>query len=93
MAWGEGEVIPTGAPPHGIILMGGSGPRRWGRRMVTVIVMTFWYVYWNRLKLFQKLFKLYLHLGLITTPHAFYVHMTYDYSFLMLQPSHDHMAK
>ena len=32
---GEGEVIPTGAPPHRIILMGGSGPRHWGRCVVT----------------------------------------------------------
>ena len=31
---GEGEVIPIGAS-HGIILMGGSGPRRWGRHAVT----------------------------------------------------------
>ena len=42
---------------------------------------------------FFELFKLYLHLGLITTPHVFYVHMTYVYSFLMFHPSHDHMAK
>ena len=27
--------------------------------------------------LFFELFKLYFHLGLITTPHALYVHMTY----------------
>ena len=28
---------------------------------------------------FFELFKLYFHLGLITTPHVFYVHMTYVY--------------
>ena len=32
-----------------------------------VIVMTFWYVFWNGLNFFE-LFKLYFHLGLITTP-------------------------
>ena len=37
-------------------------------------------LYWNGLNFFE-LFKLYFHLGLITTPHAFYVHMTYVYSF------------
>ena len=42
--------------------------------------MTFWYVFWNRLVFFE-LFKLYFHLGLITTPHVLYVHMTYVYSF------------
>ena len=36
--------------------------------------------YWNGL-IFFKLFKLYFHLGLIMTPHVFYVHMTYVYSF------------
>ena len=35
---------------------------------------------WNGLTFFE-LFKLYFHLGLITTPHDFYVHMTYVYSF------------
>ena len=34
-----------------------------------VIVMTFWYVFWNGLSFFE-LFKLYLFLGLITTPHV-----------------------
>ena len=34
-----------------------------------VIVMTFWYVFWNGLNFFE-LFKLYFHLGLITTPHV-----------------------
>ena len=47
---------------------------------------------WNGLNFF-KLFKLYFHLGLIMTPHVFYVHMTYVYSFLMFHSSHDHMAK
>ena len=55
--------------------------------------MTFWYVFWNGLNFF-KLFKLFiLHLGLITTPHAFYIHMTYVYSFSCFILSHDHMAK
>ena len=55
--------------------------------------MTFWYVYWNGLTFFE-LFKLYFHLGLITTPHVLYVHMTYVYSLsLMFYLSHDHMAK
>ena len=44
-----------------------------------VIVMTFWYIFWNGLNFFE-LFKLYFHLELITTPHVFYVHMTYVYS-------------
>ena len=45
--------------------------------LLDVIVMTFWYVFWNGL-IFFELFKLYFHLGLIMTPH---VHMTYVYSF------------
>ena len=50
-------------------------------------------MFWNRLNFFE-LFKLYFHLGLITTPHVFYVHMTYVYIlFLMFYISHDHMAK
>ena len=48
--------------------------------LLFVIVMTFWYVCWNGLNFFE-LFKLYFHLGLITTPHVLYVHMTYVYSF------------
>ena len=44
----------------------------------SVIVMTFWYVFWNELNFFE-LFKLYFLLGLITTPHVLYVHMTYVY--------------
>ena len=46
----------------------------------SVIVMTFWYVFWNGLNFF-KLFKLYFHLGLIMIPHVLYVHMTYVNSF------------
>ena len=41
--------------------------------------MTFWYVFGMDLTFFE-LFKLYFHLGLITTP---YVHMTYVYSFFL----------
>ena len=44
-----------------------------------VIVITFWYVFGMDLT-FLNFFKLYFHLGLITTPHVFYVHMTYVYS-------------
>ena len=48
---------------------------------------------WNGLNFFE-LFIFHFHLGMITTPHALYVHMTYVYSlFLMFQSSHDHMAK
>ena len=47
--------------------------------MTTVIVMTFWYVYSERTYFFSN-FYLYFHLGLITTPHVLYVHMTYVYS-------------
>ena len=51
-------------------------------RLEGVIVMTFWYVFWNGLNFFE-LFKLYFHSGLITTPHVLYVHMTYVYSFFL----------
>ena len=34
---------------------------------------------WNGLNFFEP-FKFYFHLGLITTPHVLYVHMTYVYS-------------
>ena len=44
--------------------------------LLLVIIMTFWYVNRNGLNFFE-LFKLYFHLGLITTPHVLYVHMTY----------------
>ena len=57
-----------------------------------VIVMTFWYIFGTDLTFF-KLFKPYFHLGLITTPHVLYVHMTYVYSFLIFHSSHNHMAK
>ena len=50
--------------------------------VVCVIVMTFWYIFRNGLNFFE-LFKLYFHLGLIMTPHVFYVHMTYVYSFFL----------
>ena len=61
--------------------------------MGRVIVMTLRYDFWNGL-IFFELFKLYFHLGLITTPHVLYVHMTYVYSlFLMFHSSHDHTAK
>ena len=42
--------------------------------------MTFWYVFGMDLT-FWTFLKLYFHLGLITTPHVFYDHMTYVYSF------------
>ena len=42
--------------------------------------MTFWYVLLERTYFFFKLFII-LRLGLITTPHVLYVHMTYVYSF------------
>ena len=48
--------------------------------MTFVIVMTFWYIFGTDLTFFE-LFKLYFHLGLITTPHVIYVHMTHVYSF------------
>ena len=43
----------------------------------TVIVMTFWYVLLERTYFFRTFQTLIL--GLITTPHVFYVHMTYVY--------------
>ena len=46
-----------------------------------VIVMTFWYVFGTDLT-FSNFLNFYFHLGLITTPHVLYVHMTYVYSFL-----------
>ena len=42
--------------------------------------MMFWYVIRNGLN-FLELFKLYFHLRLIMTPHVFYAHMTYVFSF------------
>ena len=48
----------------------------------------------ERTYLFSNFLNFILHLGLITTPHVFYVHMTYVYSsFLMFHSSHDYMAK
>ena len=38
--------------------------------------MTFWYVFIGTDLIFSN-FYLYFHLGLITTPHVLYVHMTY----------------
>ena len=46
-----------------------------------VIVMTFWYVFRNGLNFFE-LFKLYFHLGLITTPHALCPYAPMPYAFL-----------
>ena len=45
--------------------------------------MTFWYDFWNGLNFFELFNNFILHLGLITTPHVLYVHMTYVYSFLL----------
>ena len=43
---------------------------------------------------FSNFLNFYFHLGLITTPHVLYVHMTYGYpSFLMFHSSHDCLAK
>ena len=41
-----------------------------------VIVMTFWYVFGTDL-IFSNFFISFSILGLITTPHVLYVHMTY----------------
>ena len=41
-----------------------------------VIVMTFWYVFWNGLTFF-KLFELHFLFGIDHDPHVHYVHMTY----------------
>ena len=43
--------------------------------------MTFWYVFIGTDLTFSNFLTFILHLGLITTPHVFYVHMTYVYSF------------
>ena len=45
-----------------------------------VIVMTFG-MSLERTQLFLNFLNFYFHLGLIMTPHVFYVHMTYVYSF------------
>ena len=56
--------------------------------------MTFWYVFIGTDLTFSNFLNFIIHLGLITTPHVLYVHMTYVYSlFLMFLSSHDHMAK
>ena len=49
--------------------------------ILCVIVMTFWYVFIGTDLLFSNFLNFILHLGLITTPHVPYVHMTYVYSF------------
>ena len=46
-----------------------------------VIVMTFWYVFWNGLNFF-KLFI--IQPGLITTPHVLYDHMIHVYFLIFL---------
>ena len=43
---------------------------RWQSMWGTVIIMTFWYVFGTNLT-FSNFFKLYFHLGLVTTPHVF----------------------
>ena len=46
--------------------------------------MTFWYVFIGTDLTFSNFFELFiLYLGLITTPHVLYVHMTYVYSFFL----------
>ena len=45
-----------------------------------VIVMTFGYVFIGTDLIFSNFLTFILHLGLITTPHVLYVHMTYVYS-------------
>ena len=70
-----------------------SVPIKTYQKVITMTIMTFWYIFRNGLN-FLELFKFYFHLGLITTPHVLYVHMTYVYSLsLMFFCSHDHMAK
>ena len=45
------------------------------------------------LNFFLKKKLLFSYLGLITTPHVLYVHMTYVYSLFLCFILHDHMAK
>ena len=60
---------------------------------VVVIVMTFLVCVYRTDLIFSKLFIIF-YLGLITTPHVLYVHMTYVYAhFLMFHSSHDYVAK
>ena len=55
--------------------------------------MTFWYVFGTDLT-FLNFLNFILHLGLITNPHVFYVHMTHvKFPFPMFHSSHNHMAK
>ena len=63
------------------------------KRFLPVIVMTFWYVFTERTYIFSNFLNFILHLGLITTPHAHYVHILYVIPFLMFHSSHDHVAK
>ena len=49
--------------------------------------MTFWYVFGTDLS-FLNFLNFYFHLGLITTPHVLYVHMTYVYFFFLCFSSH-----
>ena len=51
-------------------------------RDITVIVMTFWYVFGTDLTFFE-LFKLYFHLGLIMTPHVFYDLCLFPFSYVL----------
>ena len=53
--------------------------------LVTVIVMTFWYVLSERTYIIQT-FLFYFHLRLITTPHVLHDHMTYVYSLSYVFP-------
>ena len=48
--------------------------------VITVIVMTFWYILGMDLT-FSNFLNFYFHLGLVMTPHVLYVHITYVYSF------------
>ena len=67
----------------GILLVNLLRNARSSSSIETVIVMTFWYVFGTDL-LFSNFFKTFIiYLGLITTPHVLYVHMTYVYSFFL----------
>ena len=58
---------------------------------VSVIVMTFWYVFIGTDLIFSFFF-IYYSFGIGHDPHVHYVHMTYVYS-LSHMFSHDHVAK
>ena len=61
---------------------------------LSVIVMTFWYIFIGTDLSFLNFLNFYSSLGIDHDPHVPYVHMTYVYSFsLMFHSSHDHMAK